>query len=182
MTTALRTAGVLLLTLAAAAPALAQPKDTPKVAPKDKPLPEPLPMGVPYYYQPGNPYWYAPVAPVVSPGAAFVPSYAPPGTYYTSYPATRPVVVLMPGGPVEICVPIAPVVVGPTWALSPVKSGCCWTGYPFGSSGPVYGRYPWDYTGIPSGGYGWYSTNMPHYPYSYQYPTIAGRVWMGYGW
>ena len=54
--------------------------------------------------------------------------------------------------------------------------------YPFAASAPVYGRYAWDYTGQYSGGYGWYSTNLPHYPYSYQYPTLAGRVWMGYGW
>ena len=53
--------------------------------------------------------------------------------------------------------------------------------YPFASSGPVYGRYTWDYTGFP-GGAGWYPTNLPHYPYSYQYPTLNGRVWMGYGW
>ena len=54
--------------------------------------------------------------------------------------------------------------------------------YPFASSGPVFGRYAWDYTGAYSSGYGWYATNLPHYPYSYQYPTLAGRVWMGYGW
>ena len=54
--------------------------------------------------------------------------------------------------------------------------------YPFASSGPVFGRYAWDYTGQFAGGYGGYSTALPHYPYSYQYPTLAGRVWMGYGW
>ncbi|MCI0704287.1 MAG: hypothetical protein L0241_24780 [Planctomycetia bacterium] len=58
--------------------------------------------------------------------------------------------------------------------------------YPFASSGPVFGRYSWDY--------GYYYTVTPvwyppypysypiHYPYSYQYPTLHGRVWMGYGW
>ena len=54
--------------------------------------------------------------------------------------------------------------------------------YPFGAGGPVYGRYAWDYTGQYSGGFGWYLYTYPHYPYSYQYPTLYGRVWMGYGW
>jgi hypothetical protein len=122
---------LLFTCCAGRAPVLAQPT---------KPLPEPLPMGVPYVYQPGNPYWYAPAIPVtVSYG------YVPYGPYRY--------VALVPSYP-----------------------------YPFASSGPVYGRYSWDYTGFPSGGYGWYSTALPHYPYSYQYPTLAGRVWMGYGW
>jgi hypothetical protein len=147
---------------------MAQPKDSqPKDTTKDKPIPDPLPMGVPYLYQPGNNYWYVPV----------VPAYVPAGTYYTVYAATRPVVVVTPSGPVATRTPTTPVVLGPSWALWPVSYP-----YPFASSGPVYGRYTWDYTGIPSGGYGWYSTNLPHYPYSYQYPTLAGRVWMGYGW
>jgi hypothetical protein len=138
MTTALRTAGVLLLTLACAAPALAQQPA------KDRPLPEPLPMGTAYYYQPGNNYWYAPAVPTFPPGITFVPPYAPPGTYYTAYPATRPVVVLTPAGPVCCTVPTAPVVVGPTWMLSPVA--CCSPGtYPFGAATPIYGRYSWDY-------------------------------------
>lgn len=155
---------VAFVVASSSAPVLAQPT----TQPKPKPIPEPLPMGVPYLYQPGNNYWYVPV----------VPSSIPPGTYYTVYGATRPVVVVTPWGPVATTVATAPVVVGPTWALSPVVS----YPYPFASSGPVYGRYSWDYTGLPSGGYGWYSTNLPHYPYSYQYPTIAGRVWMGWGW
>ncbi|QJW96889.1 hypothetical protein [Frigoriglobus tundricola] len=120
---------------ALAAPALAQTGT--------KPLPEPLPMGVPYVYQPGNPYWYAPAVPVYS-SSWYVPVPAPGTTRY------------------------APVV--------PYYS------YPFASATPVFGRYSWDYTGIPARGYGWYSTAVPHYPYSYQYPTLTGRVWMGYGW
>lgn len=59
-------AGVLLA--AAAGPAAAQ---YPAAMP-----PEPLPMGTPYYYQPGNPYWFRPAWPV--------PSYYPFG-------ATNPV-------------------------------------------------------------------------------------------
>ncbi|MBN9118080.1 MAG: hypothetical protein J0I06_02755 [Planctomycetes bacterium] len=129
-----RVTAVALLLAAFTTPALAQPKD--------KPIPEPLPMGVPYVYQPGNNYWYAPV----------VPAY---GTVWVAPVATR-------AGAVYV----APVVYP----------------YPFASSGPVYGRYAWDYTGAYSSGYGWYATNLPHYPYSYQYPTLAGRVWMGYGW
>ena len=65
---------VLALVLALAAPASAQ----------DRPLPEPVPMGVPYIYQPGNPYWYLPVAPLYNPypfGAA-VPVY---GRYSWDY-------------------------------------------------------------------------------------------------
>lgn len=54
--------------------------------------------------------------------------------------------------------------------------------YPFAASAPVYGRYAWDYTGQFSGGFGVYPMSYPHYPYSYQYPTLTGRVWMGYGW
>jgi hypothetical protein len=133
----LRTAAVAALVAASAAPTLAQ----------DKPIPEPLPMGVPYVYQPGNNYWYAPAVPVYG-----VVWYAP--TWYTPV-ATR---------------------AGTYW-YAPVAYP-----YPFASSGPVYGRYSWDYTGAYSSGYGWYSTNLPHYPYSYQYPTLHGRVWMGYGW
>lgn len=167
------TVGVLL-TLACAAPALAQPKD----GPKDKPLPEPLPMGIPYYYQPGNNYWYAPAAPGYPPFS--VRSYTPYGTYYTVYAAYRPVIELRPSGPVCVTVPAAPVVVGPTWNLLPV-SCCSAPAYPFGSSGPVFGRYSWDYTGF-STSFGWYGDTMPHYPYSFQYPTLSGRVWMGFGW
>jgi hypothetical protein len=36
--------------------------------------PEPLPMGVPYLYQPGNPYWFRPLAPPPLPA------------YYLDYP------------------------------------------------------------------------------------------------
>jgi hypothetical protein len=54
--------------------------------------------------------------------------------------------------------------------------------YPFGASAPVYGRYAWDYTGQYSGGLGTQLSSYPHYPYSYQYPTLNGRVWMGFGW
>jgi hypothetical protein len=68
------------------------------------------------------------------------------------------------------------VVTGPSWALTPVSSGSS-SAYPFGASGPVFGRYSWDYTG-----FGWNGAAWPHYPYSYQYPTISGRVWMGFGW
>src|SRR5262245_38633633 len=42
--------------------------------------------------------------------------------------------------------------------------------YPWGAAVPVYGRYEWDYTGRLMG--------YVHYPYSYQYPTVYGRVWM----
>jgi hypothetical protein len=113
MRSALRAVVVAILVAASASPALAQPPA--------KPLPEPLPMGVPYYYQLGNKYWYAPAVPV-------------------NYP------------------------------------------YPFGAAVPVYGRYAWDYTGQYSGGFGGASAGYPHYPYSFQYPTLTGRVWMGWGW
>jgi hypothetical protein len=142
MKSLLRVASVALLWAVLAGPASAQPKE--------KPLPEPLPMGVPYIYQPGNNYWYAPALPLYSP----VPVVA-----------VRPLVAVRPAVPVGL-VAYAPVVYP----------------YPFASSGPIYGRYAWDYTGAYSSGYGWYSTNLPHYPYSYQYPTITGRVWMGHGW
>jgi hypothetical protein len=140
MSTFLRLACAVVLAGAGAAPASAQR------------LPEPLPMGVPYAYQPGNNYWYAPVLPVYGTYWA-APVY---GTYYAPVYGAY----------------YAPAVV--TW---PVVYP-----YPFASSGPVYGRYSWDYTGQYSTGYGWYSTSLPHYPYSYQYPTLTGRVWMGYGW
>lgn len=103
---------IALLSAASAAPAGAQPKG--------KPLPEPLPMGIPYVYQPGNPYWYAPVVTSFPPG--HVIWHAPTGTYTTIYPATRPVVIQKPSGPVMMFVHTAPVVVGPTWALAPVRT------------------------------------------------------------
>jgi hypothetical protein len=141
MNTFFRSAAVALLVAATAAPA----------RPQDKPLPEPLPMGVPYVYQPGNNYWYAPAIPVYAPVraapvtvAAYAPNYsaAPVAAYYV-VPVSYP--------------------------------------YPFASSGPVFGRYSWDYTGFTHGS-DWTPSNWPHYPYSYQYPTLNGRVWMGYGW
>jgi hypothetical protein len=150
MTSLFRLAAVAALLAASATPAFTQP------------IPEPLPMGVPYVYQPGNPYWYAPAVPAYSfyyavPTPVLYPNYS-----VTGY------------GPYWTAPLVAPARV--TW-VAPVPYP-----YPFASSGPIYGRYSWDYTGAYSSGYGWYSTNLPHYPYSYQYPTIAGRVWMGYGW
>lgn len=136
MSTLLRTAAVAGLVAAFAAPAAAQPTT---VVP-----PEPLPMGVPYVYQPGNNYWYAPALPA----------------YYGPYGYA-------PAVPVRVVAHPHAAVVYP---------------YPFASSGPIHGRYAWDYTGQYSAGYGWYATSLPHYPYSYQYPTAVGRVWMGYGW
>lgn len=119
-----------------------------------QPIPEPLPMGVPYVYQPGNNYWYAPA----------LPAYGP---YWT-----QPVVAVVPAG-----VPLRAVYAAPVVYTVPVVYP-----YPFASSGPVFGRYAWDYTGAYAGGFGSYSLYLPHYPYSYQYPTLSGRVWMGYGW
>jgi hypothetical protein len=148
MSTFLRLAAVAMLLAALAQPVLAQPQT--------KVIPEPLPMGVPYVYQPGNNYWYAPAVPVYS---AY---YAVP-VYSVSYVA-----------PVSGAYYVAPV--RALWYVPAPYP------YPFASSGPVFGRYAWDYTGAYSSGYGWYATNLPHYPYSYQYPTLAGRVWMGYGW
>ena len=55
MSTLLRVAAAAVLLAALSGPALAQPGT--------KVIPEPLPMGVPYYYQPGNNYWYAPAVP-----------------------------------------------------------------------------------------------------------------------
>jgi len=136
MNTAFRSAAVAAVLLVASQSATAQP------------LPEPLPMGVPYVYQPGNNYWYAPA----------LPAYGP---YWH-----QPVVAVVPVGVPLRVVAYAPVVYP----------------YPFASSGPVYGRYSWDYTGAYAGGFGAYSASVPHYPYSYQYPTLSGRVWMGYGW
>jgi hypothetical protein len=54
--------------------------------------------------------------------------------------------------------------------------------YPFGSSGPVFGRYTWDYGASYHAGLGYYTTSVPVYFHSYQYPTLPGRVWYGYGW
>jgi hypothetical protein len=112
MNTVLRAAVVTLALATASNSASAQPPVPP---------PQPLAMGVPYVYQPGNPYWWQPVVPVPSP-------------------------------------------------------------YPFGSSGPVFGRYTWDYGASYHAGLGYYTTSVPVYFYSYQYPTLPGRVWYGYGW
>jgi hypothetical protein len=173
----LRAASVALL-VAPVVP-VARAEDKPASPPKAKPLPEPVPMGVPYVYQPGNNYWYAPIFPGYPTVATRY--YTQNGTYYTAYAAYRPVVEVRPSGPVMTSVPTTPVVVGPTWQLTPIRNEIM-PAYPFASSGPVYGRYSWDYTGPYTGGYGWYSTSLPHYPYSYQYPTLTGRVWMGFGW
>jgi hypothetical protein len=105
MTNTLRTAAVVLLTVATAAPAFAQPKDKPRL---DAPT-----TSAPYVY-PSGAYWYAPGVQM------YGPPYAPSGTYYTVYAASRPVVVVLPTGPVMTTTPTAPVVVGPTWALAPV--------------------------------------------------------------
>jgi hypothetical protein len=122
--TTLRAAAVVLLLLALTDPVLAQPPS--------KPLPEPAAMGAPF--QPGILYGSVPV----------VRWSNPPGTYVTIYPASRPVVIVGPCGPVETLVPTAPVVAGPTWALTPVTRAYP-SAYPFGASGPIYGRYSWDY-------------------------------------
>jgi hypothetical protein len=49
-----------------------------------KPLPEPLPMGVPYFYKPGDRYWFARAYPFPSPypWGATVPIY---GRYAWDY-------------------------------------------------------------------------------------------------
>ena len=53
--------------------------------------------------------------------------------------------------------------------------------YPFGATGPVYGRYSWDYSVYYAAGVGWYPMNVPAYPY--QYPTYSYNwAWKGYGW
>jgi hypothetical protein len=154
MTSLLRAVAVALLLAAPAGPVLAQPNS--------KPLPEPAAMGVaPIYHYPSTPY---------------VVGYTP-GTYVTVYPAYRPVVIAGPHGAYETYVPTAPVVAGPTWALTPVARPYAAGSYPWGASGPVFGRYSWDYTGTIGAGAWW-----PHSPYSAQYPTLTGRVWMGYGW
>jgi hypothetical protein len=167
----LRAAAAALLAACAATDARAEDK------PRDKPLPEPLAMGVTYAYQPGNNSWYAPVV------GGYV--FATPA-YYTVYPAYRPVVVALPTGPVATVERTAPVVIGPTWALAPVTTAVSFpvgaAPYPWGAVVPVYGRYSWDYTGQYSGGYGAKLTSYPHYPYVYAYPTLTGRVWMGYAW
>jgi hypothetical protein len=121
MLTPLRAVAVALLLAALTGPALAQPNA--------RPIPEPAPMGVSFVYS------YAPTPIMVS--------YSP-GTYYTIYPATRPVVIGGPYGAYETYVPTAPVVVGPSWGLTPVARPYA-TPYPWGSAGPVFGRYSWDY-------------------------------------
>jgi hypothetical protein len=153
MTTTVRAVAVALLLAVPAGPAGAQPNS--------KPIPEPAAMGVSYVYT-----YSAPI----------VVSYSP-GTYYTIYPATRPVVIASPAGPYETYVPTTPVVVGPSWALTPVARPQLTNPYPWGSTGPVFGRYSWDYSYYLGAG-PWY----PHYPYTAQYPTVNGRVWMGFGW
>jgi hypothetical protein len=96
MSTPFRAAAALaLLALAlAAGPSAAQ----------DVRPPEPLPMGVPYVYQPGNPYWYYPLWYYPWPHLYAYPSYYPFGAtgnvygryswdyniYYTYGPAGYP--------------------------------------------------------------------------------------------
>jgi hypothetical protein len=53
--------------------------------------------------------------------------------------------------------------------------------YPFGATGPIYGRYSWDYSVYYAAGVGWYPMNVPAYPY--QFPTYSYNwAWRAYGW
>ena len=53
--------------------------------------------------------------------------------------------------------------------------------YPYGATGPVYGRYSWDSNVYFAAGVGWYPPNLPAYPY--QYPTYSYNwQWKGFGW
>ena len=63
--------------------------------------------------------------------------------------------------------------------------------YPFGASGPVYGRYSWDYNVYFAAGLGYYDQSVTAFPYpiyypasSYlQYPTDTyNRAWQGFTW
>jgi hypothetical protein len=63
--------------------------------------------------------------------------------------------------------------------------------YPFGATGPVYGRYSWDYNVYFAAGLGYYTEYLPSFPYplyqpaSYylQYPTYTYNwAWKGFGW
>jgi hypothetical protein len=63
--------------------------------------------------------------------------------------------------------------------------------YPFGATGPVFGRYSWDYNVYFASGLGYSTPYLPHFPYpiyqpaSYylQYPTHTyHQAWKGFGW
>lgn len=93
--------------------------------------------------------------------------------------ATAEPAIAQPPEPLPMGMPYAYQVGNPYWyrpvALFPAA-------YPFGASAPVYGRYTWDYSVYYPAGLGWYSPNLPVYPYSYQYPTLTGRVFYAYRW
>ncbi len=55
--------------------------------------------------------------------------------------------------------------------------------YPFGSTGPVFGRYSWDYNVYYAAGLGWYESSLPSYPYPLRYPTYSYVYsWTARGW
>jgi hypothetical protein len=84
----------------------------------------------------------------------------------------------------------------PYWSYRPVAYGANSvygypSYYPFGATGPVFGRYSWDYSAYYAAGMGWYTENLPSYPYPIrysgalylQYPTYSyNRAWTSTGW
>ena len=63
--------------------------------------------------------------------------------------------------------------------------------YPFGATGPVYGRYSWDYNVYFAAGLGYNTPSLPSFPYPMyypanyylQYPTYSYNwAWKGFGW
>jgi hypothetical protein len=63
--------------------------------------------------------------------------------------------------------------------------------YPFGATGPIYGRYSWDYNVYFAAGLGYYNQFLPAFPYPIyypatyylQYPTYSYNwAWKGFGW
>jgi hypothetical protein len=96
-----------------------------------------------------------------------------------------PVAAQAPPEPMPMGVPYVSQAANPNW-YRPVAHGPAPlygypSYYPFGATGPVYGRYSWDSNVYFAAGVGWYPMNVPAYPYRYP-TTLYNRAWKGYGW
>jgi len=98
-----------------------------------------------------------------------------------------PAAAQMPPEPLPMGIPYLYQIGNPYWyrplAYGPAPLYGYPSYYPFGATGPVYGRYSWDYSVYFPAGLGWYSSNLPSYPYPLYYPTYSYIYsWTGKGW
>jgi hypothetical protein len=100
-------------------------------------------------------------------------------------PSAAPATAQAPPEPLPLGVPYVYQVGNPYWyrpvAYGPPPQYGYPSYYPYGATGPVYGRYSWDYNVYYAAGVGWYPTNVPAFPY--QFPTYSYNfAWRSHGW